>query len=58
MGYELKGKVVEVGQLQEFKNDFRKIDVVIETGGEYNQFIKFEAFKKIADGIVSEVQVV
>tara|TARA_R110002012_G_scaffold149731_1_gene308901 strand:- start:12917 stop:13243 length:327 start_codon:yes stop_codon:yes gene_type:complete len=55
MGYELKGKVVEVGELKEFKNDFRKVDLVIQTEGEYSQFIKCEAFKKIADSIINEV---
>ena len=55
MGYELKGTVVQVGELKEFKNDFRKVDIVLETGGEYSQFIKCEAFKKIADSIINEV---
>jgi single-strand DNA-binding protein len=56
MGYELKGKVVEIGELKEFKNDFRKVDIVLETGGDYSQFIKCEAFKKIADSIISDVR--
>lgn len=55
MGYELTGRVVQVGELKEFKNDFRKVDIVLDTEGEYPQYIRCEALKKTADRIIQDV---
>ena len=57
MGYELKGKVKAIGSLMEYKNDFKKVDLVIETLGEYPQFIKCEAFKNIAEDLLMNATV-
>jgi len=48
MGYELKGTIVEKGEIKTFKNDFKKIEIVVETKGKYPQKIKLEALKENA----------
>jgi len=45
MSYELKGTIIKKGELLSFKNDFKKIEIVIETPGKYPQKIKLEALK-------------
>ena len=40
MSYELKGSLTKIGDVQEFKNNFRKRDIVITTEGDYPQPIK------------------
>lgn len=45
MSYELKGAIIHKGQVMTFKNDFKKIEIVVETNGKYPQKVKLEALK-------------
>lgn len=45
MNYELTGKIIAIGNIQEFKNNFTKRDLIVEVPGEYPQKIKFEVVK-------------
>ena len=55
MGYELEGTIIKKGELQTLKNDFKKIDIVIETNGKYPQKVKFEVLKDNADKVNEEL---
>ena len=50
-GYEITGRVVKVGDKQEFASGFYKREVVVETSGEYPQTIPIEFAKKCADKV-------
>ena len=45
MSYELKGTIIHKGEVMTFKNDFKKIEIVVETKGKYPQKVKLEALK-------------
>tara|TARA_R110002020_G_scaffold454636_1_gene670502 strand:- start:448 stop:777 length:330 start_codon:yes stop_codon:yes gene_type:complete len=58
MSYELTGKVIKIGEMQTFKNDFTKVEVVIEVvNGDYTDPIKVETFKKVATRVVESLNV-
>jgi hypothetical protein len=46
---ELKGKVIVIGELETFKNDFIKKNIVIETQDRYPQKIQIEFVKDNMD---------
>lgn len=46
---EIKGKVIVIGELETFKNDFTKKSIVIETKDKYPQKIQVEFFKDNID---------
>lgn len=41
----IKGTIKTIGELQTFDSGFKKKELIIETGGEYPQLIKFEVIK-------------
>ena len=45
MSYQLKGTIVHKGEIQTFKDDFKKIEIVVETKGKYPQKVKLEGLK-------------
>ena len=45
MSHNLKGKVKEVGETQEFSSGFTKREFVITTDDKYPQDVKFEVVK-------------
>tara|TARA_R100001244_G_scaffold86809_2_gene66207 strand:- start:6715 stop:7059 length:345 start_codon:yes stop_codon:yes gene_type:complete len=58
MSYELTGKVIKIGEIQTFKNDFTKVDVIIEVvSGDYTNPIKLETYKKVAARVVESLNV-
>tara|TARA_R100000657_G_C4558410_1_gene28404 strand:+ start:12 stop:347 length:336 start_codon:yes stop_codon:yes gene_type:complete len=56
MSYELKGTLIHKGELMTFKNDFKKIELVVETSGKYPQTIKLEAIKDNAVKVDSQLK--
>ena len=58
MSYELTGKVINIGEMQTFKNDFTKVEVVVEVvNGDYTNPIKLETYKKVATRVVDNLKV-
>ena len=46
MSYELTGKLIKIGEVQEFgDNGFTKREIVVETGGEWPEQVPFELLK-------------
>ncbi len=55
MSYELKGTIIHKGQVMTFKNDFKKIEIIVETNGKYPQKVKLEALKDNAVKVDSKL---
>jgi hypothetical protein len=47
--FKITGVIKKVGELQKFDSGFIKRQIVIDTGGEYPQFIPFELTKEKAE---------
>ena len=45
-------KIIKIGELQTFANDFTKVDFVVETQEQYPQKIQLEAIKDKADNLI------
>ncbi len=48
---QVSGILVEVGLLQEVSPKFKKRDLIVDTGGEYPQVIRFEAQNEMCDAL-------
>ncbi|MDG2283932.1 MAG: DUF3127 domain-containing protein [Alphaproteobacteria bacterium] len=58
MSYELTGKVIKIGEMQTFKNDFTKVEVIVEVvNGDYTNPIKLETYKKVATRVVENLNI-
>ena len=57
MSYQLKGTIVHKGELMTFKNDFKKVEIVVETKGKYPQKVKLEALKDNAVKVDGQLKV-
>ena len=57
MSYELRGTIIKKGELLSFKNDFKKIEIVVETKGKYPQQIKLEALKDNAVKVEGQLNI-
>ena len=57
MSFELKGTIIHKGEVMTFKNDFKKIEIVVETKGKYPQKVKLEVLKDNAVKVDSQLKV-
>lgn len=54
MSYEIKGKIINIGETQQFPSGFQKRELVIETHHDkYPQKLKFEGVKAFCDRLDS-----
>ncbi len=57
MSYQLEGTVEKIGEVQTFKNDFKKVELILKTNeGEYSNLIKFEALNKVAMKVTDSLE--
>ena len=53
--YEMTGKILSVGEVKTFKNDFTKREFIIDNGNKYQNTVKFELTKEncqLTNGLV------
>ena len=49
---EVKGKIVRIGQVQQVSDNFKKVEFVIETSGEYPQRLQLEVQQDNVDNFI------
>jgi len=58
MSYQLEGTIEKIGDVQKFKNDFTKVEVIVKkVDGEYENMIRFETVNKVAERVVENLKV-
>lgn len=45
-------KIVQIGEVKEFANDFKVVEFVVETNDQYPQFITLQCIKEKADNLL------
>lgn len=58
MNYQLEGTIEKIGDVQTFKNDFKKVELILKTEeGDYSNSIKFETLNKVALKVCDSLKV-